>query len=423
MGLVDPGTGIWYLQADDGSASSFYFGNPGDFPFMGDWDCDGTDTPGLYRQADGFVYLRNSNTQGIGEIRFFFGNPGDIPIAGDFNNDGCDTVAIYRPSEGRAFIINELGENEGGLGFAEYNFYFGNPGDKPFVGDFDGDGTDTLGLHRESTGFLYFRNTNTQGIADFQFYFGDPGDRMIAGDWTGDGNDSPGIFRPGDSTFYLRYTNTQGNADETRTWGGTAWLPVAGVFGLGNGSPPPPAPGCGFTEFTLSGSGPAVPSVAAVAGHPAIIHATYNSGSNFIVWSLDGSLDKVDLLVNEIGTYDGRRPINHTPSDSGVQYLEVSNASGPWQIDVIPFCQMRTMSGSSISGTGEDVVAVNRSGIATLTHNGSSNFIIWSHQGYGSGDRDLEVNEIGPFNGDVVMDSGTLFLDIVADGAWSVTYK
>ena len=56
-------------------------------------------------------------------------------------------MSIYRPSEGRFFIINELGENDGGLGAAEFDYYFGNPGDKPFVGDFNGDGVDTVGLH------------------------------------------------------------------------------------------------------------------------------------------------------------------------------------------------------------------------------------------------------------------------------------
>jgi hypothetical protein len=113
--------------------------------------------------------------------------------------------------------------------------------------------------------------------------------------------------------------------------------------------------------------------------------------------------------------------MNHAPFEDGVAYLEVT-ASGPWTIDVLPFCAMRTMGGNSISGTGDDVVTVNRSGIATLTHNGSSNFIVWSHQGFDLFDRDLEVNEIGPFNGDVVIDNGTLFLDIVADGNWSVSF-
>jgi hypothetical protein len=131
---------LWHLRNQQGLITSFFFGNPGDYPFMGDWNCDGVDTPGLYRQSDGFVYLRNSNTQGVADITFFFGNPGDVPIAGDFNADGCDTVSIYRPSNQTFYIINALGQDGGGLGAAQFSYVFGNPGDKPFVGDFNGDG-------------------------------------------------------------------------------------------------------------------------------------------------------------------------------------------------------------------------------------------------------------------------------------------
>jgi hypothetical protein len=233
VGLVDPTTGEWHLYGPNGAeVATFFYGNPGDFPIMGDWDCDGDETPGLYRQADGFVYLRNANTQGNAHIRFFFGNPGDIPLAGDFNDDGCDTVSIYRPSEGRVFIINELGENDGGLGAADLSYFFGNPGDKPFVGDFNGNGTETIGLHRETTGLVYFRNTHTQGNADNQFIYGNPGDRLVAGDWTGDSTFSPALFRPSTTTTFFRFTNTQGNADHQWTAGDAPWLPVAGHTGL-----------------------------------------------------------------------------------------------------------------------------------------------------------------------------------------------
>ena len=233
MGLVDPTQGRWHLRNTAGVATQFYFGNPGDFPIMGDWDCDGIDTPGMYRQSDGFVYLRNTNTAGIGDIRFFFGNPGDVPLAGDFDGDGCDTVSIYRPADARFYIINDLGADEGGLGAAETDYLFGNSGDKPFVGDFDGDGVETVGLHRESTGLVYFRQSHTQGPADAQFIYGDPGDRLVAGDWNGNGGDSPALFRPGNTTCYFRFTNTQGLADDEFVFGEPSWLPVAGAFGLG----------------------------------------------------------------------------------------------------------------------------------------------------------------------------------------------
>ncbi len=199
---------------------------------IGDWNCDGVDTPGLYRQSDGFVYLRNSNTQGVADIRFFFGNPGDVPVVGDFNGDGCDTVSLYRPETSEVFVINALGANDGGLGAAASSFVFGDPGDAPFVGDFNGDGMETVGLHRASTGFVYFRNSLTTGNADNSFYWGDPGDVVLAGDWDNDGVDTPGLFRASDSTFYWTNSNAAGTADgsATVTVTGTPY-PVAGHFG------------------------------------------------------------------------------------------------------------------------------------------------------------------------------------------------
>ncbi len=113
------------------------------------------------------------------------------------------------------FIINKLGANEGGLGAAEIDYLFGNPGDKPFVGDFDGDGVDTIGLHRESTGLVYFRNSHTQGVADLSFIYGDPGDRLVAGDWNGNGIDTVAVYRPSNGFFYARLSNSAGFADVT----------------------------------------------------------------------------------------------------------------------------------------------------------------------------------------------------------------
>ncbi len=234
LGLVDPDTGIWRLR-HNGQADAFYYGNPGDTPFLGDWNCNDVDTPGLYRRSDGYVYLRNSNTQGVADLAYYFGNPDDIPIVGDFNGDGCDTVSLYRPAEQRFYIINRLGSGDGGLGAADAWFAFGNPGDVPIVGDFDGDGVDEVGLHRPTTGLVYYEDAIIEngagGAADHEFVFGDPGDLFVAGDWNGDGSESPGVYRQTALSFFLRFTNTQGAADAVSTWGAFDWLPVAGFVG------------------------------------------------------------------------------------------------------------------------------------------------------------------------------------------------
>ncbi|MCH7585671.1 MAG: SpoIID/LytB domain-containing protein [Acidobacteria bacterium] len=228
--LHDPSSGKWLYRAFDTTISSIYYGVPGDYGFFGDWDCDGVDTPGLYRRSDGFVYLRNSNTQGVADVSYFFGIPGDLPLAGDFNGNGCDTVSIYRPSEARFYVINQLGSADAGLGAADYSFLYGVVGDDPFVGDWTGDGIDTPGLRRDSDGFVYLRNTNTQGVANVDFFYGVNGDVVFAGDWDADGDDTLGLYRPSNGTVYLRNTNTTGIADFFYAMGGSVHRAVAGGY-------------------------------------------------------------------------------------------------------------------------------------------------------------------------------------------------
>jgi len=225
VALVDSGSQFHlYDRVEAGSGvSRFYYGVPGDVPLMGDWDCDGVSTPAMYRPTNGFMYLRNSNTQGVADRDYFYGNPSDLPIAGDFDGDGCDTLAIYRRTEGQVYVKNSLG-----TGVADYSFYFGNPGDKPFTGDFDGDGVDTVGLHRESTGFVYFRNSNSQGVADFEFFYGNPGDKLVAGDWDRNGTDTLAVYRPSTGQFYVKLHNSQGVADYTLAVGSFVASTVAG---------------------------------------------------------------------------------------------------------------------------------------------------------------------------------------------------
>jgi lysyl endopeptidase len=55
--------------------------------------------------------------------------------------------------------------------------------DKPLAGDWDNDGIDTIGVYRN--GQFMLRNTNTIGFADWVFDLGIPGDMPIAGNWDG----------------------------------------------------------------------------------------------------------------------------------------------------------------------------------------------------------------------------------------------
>jgi len=241
LGVVDEETGIWYLRdGSTGETTSFYYGNPGDAAFVGDWDCDGVDTPGLYRQSDGFVYLRNENTQGNADRTFYFGNPGDVPIPGDFNGDGCDTVSVYRPSVARFFIINSLGEDGKGLGAAESDFRFGNPGDSPLVGDWDGDLVDGVGVRRPSTGIVYLIDS-LSGDAPATTASFEKEDKVVVGTW--DITDAPAIYQSNSGSFKLP-------GSDPLQYGNSHTAPIAGNFGVlvGGGEdpvPPPPYPDVG----------------------------------------------------------------------------------------------------------------------------------------------------------------------------------
>ena len=176
----------------------------------------------LYGRRNGVYHLRNSNTAGPSENSFLFQNPGDRPVAGDWNGDGTETIGIWRNSNGNFFLRdgNPFGTN--------YQFQYGRSGDRPVVGDWDGNGTTTAGIYRPSQGYFYLDNTNTLSSSEYWFPFGTTEDLPVAGDWNGDGRDTIGHYRPSNSTFYLRNTNFSGSADLILPFGNSGDFPVVG---------------------------------------------------------------------------------------------------------------------------------------------------------------------------------------------------
>ncbi len=176
-------------------------------------------TVGAFRPTNGFVYLRNANSTGFADNEFFYGVAGDIPVVGDWNGDGTDSVGIYR---GGVFFLR----NANSTGFADFQFAFGTVGDVPIAGDWDGDGVDTVGLVRGNQVFL--KNSNATGAPDVVFVYGSSGDIPIAGDWNGDGIDTIGAYRPTNGFVYLRNSNSEGVADVEFFYGQASDVPVAG---------------------------------------------------------------------------------------------------------------------------------------------------------------------------------------------------
>lgn len=228
VGLQDPRNGIWHIRHADGTVDSYYYGNPKDTPYTGDWNGDGIDTMGLYRESTGFLFLRNSNNQGVAHVDIYYGIPGDKPVAGDWNGDGVDTVGIFRPSQGRFYLRNTNTQ-----GIADIELAFGQPGDVPIAGDWDADGIATVGVYRPSNKTVYLLNDFSDTVPDIVFVYSGTasGDRIVVGDWDGDGDDTVGVFRPSSKTWYLRDTFTQSSANIVFTFGESHMNPVAGDWG------------------------------------------------------------------------------------------------------------------------------------------------------------------------------------------------
>ena len=143
-------------------------------------------------------------------VSFFYGVPGDTPLMGDWDCDGTDTVAMYRESTG--FIYYRDLNN---FGVATDSFFFGAPGDIPIAGDWNNDDCDTFGIYRPSQGKVFLSNVLMTAFADEEFFFGQPGDRPFAGDFTGDGVDTIGLYRQTTGLVYFTETIPAGNVAAT----------------------------------------------------------------------------------------------------------------------------------------------------------------------------------------------------------------
>ena len=221
-GVFRPANGLLYLKNKNESGfadAALNYGLPGDYPVVGDWDGNGTVTIGIYRGHT--FFLRNENTLGFATIVFDFGQDGDQPIAGDWDNDGIDTIGIFRPSNAQFML-----RNSNDAGPASATFFLGNPGDVGIAGDWNGDGIDSTGVFRPSNGIIFLKDTNDTGIANYALNYGLPGDKPVMGDWDNDGIDTIGIYRLG--TFYLRNENTNGFAEIVFDLGNPGDMPIAG---------------------------------------------------------------------------------------------------------------------------------------------------------------------------------------------------
>jgi hypothetical protein len=182
-----------------------------------DWAPELPDEFTFIRPTGNQYFLKNSFAGGAADIYFAFGNPDDTVLIGDWDGDGIDTIAVRRGNT--YYITNSL---TGGV--ATTVFSYGNPGDTVLIGDWDGDGKDTIAVRRGNT--YYMTNTLTGGVATTVFSYGNPGDTVLVGDWNNDHVDTLAVRRG--NTYYMTNTLTGGPATTVFSYGNPSDVVLVG---------------------------------------------------------------------------------------------------------------------------------------------------------------------------------------------------
>ncbi|MFD5148119.1 hypothetical protein [Streptomyces sp. NPDC058401] len=214
-----PKTLKWYLSDSATSSGAtrtvFGYGDTPMVPIVGDFDGNGTDTQSTYDPTTSKFYLTNSGS--AAQSTLTFGNPGNKPVLGRWDG-GTDQIGVYMPETGTFYLRHEDG--------AVTSFAFGNGGNwAPISGDWDGNGTETVGLYNPDTSTFYLRNSLSAGAADTTITLGNANSIPIAGDWDHNGRTNIGVYIPENHTFYFRHTD---GTITSVAYGDTGDTPVAG---------------------------------------------------------------------------------------------------------------------------------------------------------------------------------------------------
>jgi serine/threonine protein kinase len=187
------------LGAAGGVAGVALLGGAGYYFFLRPSGPAAPDSLGVFRPARASFLLLSSLAARQADLVVPFGQRGDLPIAGDWDGTGLDSPGVFRPSTGAFYLA---GDNSAAPRLA-HTLTFGQSGDLPIAGDWTGSGRDGVGVFRPSTARFLLKHTLNPGPPDVVLAFGVHGDLPVAGDWTGSGHDGIGLFRASDATFYL----------------------------------------------------------------------------------------------------------------------------------------------------------------------------------------------------------------------------
>ena len=229
------GSSFFYtLRSSNGTFTARQLGTAIDDPtVVGDYDGDGIADYAVYRDGGqpgqkSFWYYLGSATPG-GAIRYVeWGQNGDAPIPGDFDGDGKNDFCVQRPDGGGLGVFH-LNKSGGGL----ETVYWGRASDSVLPGDYDGDGKDDFAVTRGSgSGHIAWNvlGRNNNNIIHSGLLWGVNGNDFPApGDYDGDGKNDIAVWSPNANSqqtyFFVRQSSNA--ALRTFEWGQQGDYPVA----------------------------------------------------------------------------------------------------------------------------------------------------------------------------------------------------
>ncbi len=186
--------------AESGKQFSFYI--PGWSDFV------------VYRPSNNTWYIQQSASNGVSCCFRYqkFGQSGDVPVAGDFDGDEETDLAVFRPSTGTFYYLSSLSN-------AVSARQWGQAGDLPVQGDFDGDDRADFAVFRPSNSTFYIYRSATGTLQSLQW--GQSGDVPAPGDYDGDGKTDIAVFRKnvGTPTAFFYIQRSSDNSLMAVQWG------------------------------------------------------------------------------------------------------------------------------------------------------------------------------------------------------------
>jgi len=187
------GNGYW----DGGDGVYSPFGWPVALPVVGVWGGSPSfDSIGVMNGGQWMMDTNGSGAFDYGIDSFYwFGQAGDLPVVGAwaaqtsgwFGPPRPKSIGVYRGAGTWALDVNGNGAWDA-TDVAYYNF--GQAGDKPIVGDWNGDGRTKIGVYSNGTWKLDFNGNGVydpdQDMGDVTYsypQYPDAADQPVVGDW------------------------------------------------------------------------------------------------------------------------------------------------------------------------------------------------------------------------------------------------